>query len=90
MHFVLRPRAEPPDCHAPLQAVFYVPREGEDMSSAAVAVPVLESLVTVTGVQGSAPVTGLSFEGLVFEHSTWLLPSSGEGYIDNQVRLLQE
>ena len=56
------------------------------MSNATVAVPVLESLISVAGVEGSAPVTGLSFEGLVFEHSTWLLPSSGQGYIDNQVR----
>lgn len=71
--------------------VYYVPRLGEDMNapSTSAVIPTAASLLVLAGTPGSggAPptfVSGLSFEGLVFEHATWLLPSSGQGYIDNQ------
>lgn len=65
------------------------------MATATAAVPVLEALITLTGQArtGGAPptpVSGISFEGLIFEHATWLLPSTGEGYIDNQVHPWRE
>lgn len=48
-------------------------------------VPTLEALLVVNGSDdGSLSVRGLAFEGLTFEDSTWLLPSSTEGYIDDQ------
>jgi hypothetical protein len=48
-------------------------------------VPTLEALVVVNGTDdGSRSVRGLAFEGLTFEDSTWLFPSTGDGYIDNQ------
>jgi Right handed beta helix region len=39
-----------------------------------VEVPVIETLVSIAGGSATEQVQGISFEGLVFEHSTWLVP----------------
>jgi hypothetical protein len=52
----------------------YRPRPGEDMRGAGVVAPVLESLVTGTGVHD------LGFRGLTFAHATWLAPSGPAGF----------
>jgi hypothetical protein len=69
--------------------VFYVPRATDNMTggSAAAVVPQLEQLVVVAG-DAAAPVVGLSFVGLEFTHSTWLFPSSGEGFIEDQAGVM--
>ena len=64
------------------QVVYYLPRPGEDMKTAEVVVPVVETLLRIQGT-AEAPVTNLRFEGIRFEHSTWLAPSR-EGLVDNQ------
>lgn len=48
--------------------------------------PRLEQLLRVQGTL-SAPVHHLRFEGLTFEHSNWLLPSS-EGFIGDQASIV--
>lgn len=55
--------------------VYYYPRPGEDMPTAEVVVPALEVLVSVTGTAG-APVRALAFEGVGFEHGSWLQPNA--------------
>lgn len=62
--------------------VYYLPRPGEDMTTAAVVAPTVETLVRIQGTP-EAPVTNLRFEGIRFEYSTWLAPSR-EGLVDNQ------
>jgi hypothetical protein len=54
--------------------LLYRPRPGEDMRRAAVVAPVLEALVTGTGVHD------LGFRGLTFAYATWLAPSDPAGF----------
>ncbi|MDQ8179140.1 right-handed parallel beta-helix repeat-containing protein [Pelagicoccus sp. SDUM812005] len=54
--------------------VYYWPKDGQDMASAEVVAPAMETLVTVEGSL-DAPVTHVQFDGIRFEHTTWLRPS---------------
>jgi hypothetical protein len=53
--------------------VFYKPRPGENLTTAQVIVPRLETLVSIDGANY------LHFENILFEHADWLTPSS-EGF----------
>jgi len=66
--------------------LFYKARAGEDMSSAIVIVPRLERLVQIQGTLDK-PVRNIQFLGLLFEYSTWMLPSS-EGFANAQADVL--
>ncbi len=68
---------------------FYMPRSGEDMSTAQVVAPVVEELVTVSGSSLDTPVDGIHFAGLTFSYTTWLRPSSDLGHADAQNNLLR-
>lgn len=63
--------------------VYYIPRPGEEMASAVVIAPVLETLVSVVGTP-DAPVRHIRFEGLTFAHATFLRPSGDEGWPEIQ------
>jgi hypothetical protein len=63
--------------------VYYVPREGEDMRTADVEMPVLERLIEADG-SAAAPVDHVVFSGLQFSFATWLGPSSNEGFSEIQ------
>lgn len=63
--------------------VYYVPRAGEDMATADVTLPVAEQLLTVEGTLDK-PVTGVSFEGVGFEHTAWNRTSGKDGYVSGQ------
>ncbi len=63
--------------------VYYIPLQGEDIYSAEVYLPVLETLVQGVGDE-DAPVSHLTFEGLTFSYATWLGPSSNSGYVSDQ------
>jgi len=54
--------------------VYYWPREGENMEEAEVIVPHLETLVKIDGTPDH-PVKHIKFEGLRFQHTTWMRPS---------------
>jgi hypothetical protein len=62
--------------------VFYWPRNGEDMRSAKVIVPALETLVNVEGT-ADRPVAHVYFKGLDFRYATWLRPSE-QGHVPLQ------
>lgn len=55
--------------------VYYYPREGEDMSSAEVMVPVLENLLEVKGTV-DLPVEHIKIKDISFEFSNWVRPST--------------
>ena len=59
---------------AKAQKVYYIPRNGENMSTADVEVPAVETLVSVEGTPDN-PVTGVTFEGVTFSYATWMRPS---------------
>jgi len=54
--------------------VYYWPSEGEDMTSAEVIVPYLETLVEFAGTP-DLQVSNISFQGITFENTTWMRPS---------------
>jgi hypothetical protein len=54
--------------------VYYWPRDGEEMSTAEVIVPLLETLVRIEGSLDN-PVRHVRLEGIRFEHTTWMRPS---------------
>jgi len=67
----------------PAHRVFYVPRPGEDMHTADVEMPVLETLVEADGT-AEGPVHDVEFAGIEFAYATWLAPSSDEGFSEIQ------
>lgn len=56
------------------QKLYYMPREDEDMLTADVEAPALETLMRVEGTPDE-PVCGVSIEGVSFQYATWLRPS---------------
>jgi hypothetical protein len=63
--------------------LYYMPRSGENLATAAVVAPILENLITVTGPSTSQTVGYLAFQGLTFAHTTFLRPSK-TGLLDLQ------
>ena len=63
--------------------LYYKPRAGEDMTTATVIAPMLETLMSIKGTSTSDQASYLWFEGLTFAHSTFLRPSQ-YGYLDAQ------
>jgi hypothetical protein len=59
--------------------IIYVPRPGQDMATAEVVAPTLETLLEVEGTL-DFPVRNVAFTGLTFSHATWLRPSTPAGY----------
>lgn len=62
--------------------VFYIPLPGENMDTADVELPVVQTLVQ--GGSASSPVSYIGFQGLTFEYATWFYPSTSQGYVCDQ------
>ena len=56
------------------QKVYYIPLKGENMATADVEAPAVETLLRVCGTPDN-PVRGVTFEGVTFSHATWMRPS---------------
>ena len=54
--------------------LYYLPLPDEDMQTAEVVAPALETLLMSEGTPDE-PVKDITIEGITFEHSTWLRPS---------------
>ena len=67
----------------PSRTIYYVPRTGEDLKTADVELPVLETLVEGSG-SASTPIDNITFSGLQFSYATWLAPSGPEGFSEIQ------
>jgi hypothetical protein len=67
----------------PNHIVYYIPRSGENMKTATVIAPLLQTLLTVTGTI-DVPVKDLSFTGIAFGHTSWLEASSRLGFPEIQ------
>ncbi|MET8085935.1 RICIN domain-containing protein [Micromonospora sp. NPDC005237] len=61
----------------------YIPLAGQSMSSVSVELPQLQSLVNVGGTY-DAPAHHISFSGITFTGTSWLGPSSSNGFADQQ------
>ena len=64
------------------QIIFYYPREGENMTTAEVIVPALETLVCIEGVLDK-PVSHVTIDGLQFAYTGWTRPSE-QGHVPLQ------
>ncbi|WP_426581148.1 hypothetical protein [Mucilaginibacter sp. R-33] len=62
--------------------IYYISRKGEDLQTATVTVPQLETLVKMQGTVDN-PINYISFKNISFEHSSWLRPSK-EGLVPHQ------
>lgn len=62
--------------------VLYWPRPGENLTTAQVVVPALETVVQVAGTLDQ-PVSYVQFKGLTFAYTTWLRPSE-KGHVPLQ------
>lgn len=81
-------------------ALYYIPREGEDLQNAQVVAPVLEKIMVLEGRdmnQVTEPQPGrekggiteekisdITFDGIVFSHNTFLRPGTENGYVGTQ------
>jgi hypothetical protein len=63
--------------------LYYKPADGVDPNTLDVELPQLETLISVSGSYDQ-PVTGLAFSGIQFSGTSWLGPSSDDGYTDQQ------
>jgi hypothetical protein len=63
--------------------IYYIPRSDENMSTAEIIAPVLETLVSGKGVVGS-PIHNIQFNGITFAFATWLRPSGNDGLPEHQ------
>ncbi|WP_405143139.1 RICIN domain-containing protein [Sphaerisporangium sp. NBC_01403] len=61
----------------------YIPLAGQNMSNVSVDLPVLQSLVDVGGTY-DAPAHHITFSGVTFSGTSWLGPSSNQGFADQQ------
>ena len=62
--------------------LYYMPLADEDMRTAETIIPVLETLVEITGTL-DRPVQHIQFKGIHFQHTTWTRPSE-KGHVPLQ------
>jgi hypothetical protein len=65
------------------QRVYYKPRPGEDMSTATVQAPTLQTLFSVQGASLDNPAHNLRFSGITFAGTTWM-EATANGEINAQ------
>ncbi|ERK73500.1 discoidin domain-containing protein [Leifsonia aquatica] len=63
--------------------LYYMPKQGQDLSKATVTVPMVQDLVDLNGTIDK-PVSNVAFQGITFSYSTWLAPSSADGMVEGQ------
>lgn len=63
--------------------VYYLPLASEDILTADVELPLLETLIEGRGTPNS-PIHNIRFEGLTFSYATWLGPNTSDGYVADQ------
>jgi hypothetical protein len=63
--------------------LYYMPRSGQDMQTADVEVPTLQTLIQGSGTL-SQPITNISFANLQFSYATWMQPETPNGFSEVQ------
>ena len=67
--------------------IYYIPREGENMETAQVHIPVLETLIDLRGSDAYHKVKNISFSGFTFENVTWDQPAE-YGLLNDQAQMI--
>ncbi len=63
--------------------LYYIPRMDENMNTALVELPILETLIQGVGTIDD-PIHHIRFEGITFAYATWNGPSGQNGYVADQ------
>jgi len=63
--------------------LYYKPHPWENLRTADVELPVLQTLIQGRGTQGR-PIRNIEFRGLSFSYATWLQPGGHNGYVSDQ------
>jgi hypothetical protein len=63
--------------------IYYVPRDGEDLTKADVELPVVETLVRLNGT-AAEPVHNIVFSGVQFSYAAWSGPNGPDGFSEIQ------
>jgi hypothetical protein len=66
-----------------LHRMYYIPRPGQDMTTADVEVPALQTLVSGSGTPTS-PIENITFSGIQFAYATWMKPGTKQGFSEVQ------
>ncbi|SEG92168.1 F5/8 type C domain-containing protein [Actinacidiphila yanglinensis] len=66
--------------------VYYKPREGQDLRTADVEIPRLQTLVSGTGTEAS-PLKDVAFQGISFEYGGWTQPNGPDGFSEVQANM---
>ncbi|MFC1431677.1 discoidin domain-containing protein [Streptacidiphilus sp. N1-3] len=66
--------------------VYYLPRAGQNLSTADVEIPRLQTLVSGTGTE-QQPLNGLALSGISFEYAGWTAPDNGDGFSEVQANM---
>ena len=69
--------------------LYYMKRSTDNMATAEVYAPQVESLLSITGSGYGTPAHHIRFYGIHFEHSTWLYPET-DGYVGDQSQIVFE
>lgn len=69
--------------------VFYKPQAWEDMAALNAILPVAENLFVFLGTP-EKPVKGVTIQGIGFENTAWLRPSTDRGHPDAQNNVIRE
>ncbi|KAF2740085.1 pectin lyase-like protein [Polyplosphaeria fusca] len=65
------------------RVIHYMPLDGQDMGAAEAFIGISEALIEVQGTLDH-PAHDIIFTGFEFKHTTWLAPSEGHGFVDQQ------
>ena len=65
-------------CNSTEGKIYYIPIEGEKMDELEAIIPNSSKLLSITGdFENREQVGYMNFEGIIFEHTAWLLPEKG-------------
>lgn len=64
--------------------MYYIPRDGEDMSTMELKLPIGENLLSAQGSDYKKPLHNITFDNIVFEGTTWLSVDEKGGFVTIQ------
>ena len=65
--------------------LYYIPRAGQNMATVSAELPALQSLLSIGGTY-AAPAHHITFSGITFTGTSWLGPSSNQGFVDQEIQ----